>query len=498
MTQVPGPQGAPGTNGSNGTNGVDSFTFLAANFTVPAVNTTVTIQVVNSLWAAANQPIFIEVAGSYLVSSIPDSTHIVVVNLGYAGNASPTTVISGSRRVTPGGVKGVDGSAGGITLNQLSPTTTKGDIIVDNGSSSPLANDVRLGVGTNGKALVADSTQAAGLNYATITPNAATDKGIPRFNGASATPVPLQTSNLIITDDGAIQSTPSGGNARGTKAVDLQVQRTGGTQVASGNNSVISGGQNNTASGQNSVVSGGSTNSATASGSAVAGGSNNGAAGQFSFCGGGQNNGANATNAAVLGGSFNGVTQSNGAILGGTLNASSGTGAAVLGGTQNTASGNYSNASGNSSVAGRYAESAQAAGLFASTGDAQTSRLVMRGSTTNATPTSLFLDGISALITLAVKTTLAFRIMVSARRTDAASESAAFQLLGCIDQQSGGVATTRIVGSVGKTVIARDDVAWDVNASADTGNGALSVQVTGEVGKNINWVAMVELTQVIG
>lgn len=65
----------------------------------------------------------------------------------------------------------------------------------------------------------------------------------------------------------------SGGNARGTNAVDLQLSRSAATQVASGANSVVSGGTSNTASGQTTIVSGGSGNTASAVRSSITGGS---------------------------------------------------------------------------------------------------------------------------------------------------------------------------------------------------------------------------------
>ena len=47
------------------------------------------------------------------------------------------------------------------TINQLTPTTTKGDILVENGS-----NVVRLGVGSNGQVLKANSGTSTGLEWA--------------------------------------------------------------------------------------------------------------------------------------------------------------------------------------------------------------------------------------------------------------------------------------------------------------------------------------------
>lgn len=88
----------------------------------------------------------------------------------------------------------------------------------------------------------------------------------------------------------ALQST--GGNNRGINAVDLQVVRasTSPSQVASGNASVISGGQFNTASGELSVIAGGSGSTASGGGSVVVGGVDNTASGLFATVPGGNNN----------------------------------------------------------------------------------------------------------------------------------------------------------------------------------------------------------------
>mgnify|MGYP007071580506 CR=1 FL=1 len=48
-------------------------------------------------------------------------------------------------------------------FDALSPTTTKGDLIVNNGS-----DNVRQAVGTDGQAVVADSTQSTGIKFATL------------------------------------------------------------------------------------------------------------------------------------------------------------------------------------------------------------------------------------------------------------------------------------------------------------------------------------------
>jgi hypothetical protein len=98
------------------------------------------------------------------------------------------------------GDKGDKGDPGETTvadLNSISPTTTRGDLIVDNGANSPLSNDVRFGTGgapADGHSLHADSTQPTGLRYGTI-------------NIASATEV---TGVLPLANGGTGQGTAQG------------------------------------------------------------------------------------------------------------------------------------------------------------------------------------------------------------------------------------------------------------------------------------------------
>ena len=98
-------------------------------------------------------------------------------------------------------------------------------------------------------------------------------------------------------------------------------------------------------------------------------------------------------------------------------------------------------------------------------------------------------------MTIASDTTYAFRILLVARRTNADNESAAYEFVGCIDNNAG---TTALVGSVTKTVIAEDTSAWDADVTADNTNDALIITVTGENSKTIYWVATVWTVEVTG
>ncbi len=122
-------------------------------------------------------------------------------------------------------------------------------------------------------------------------------------------------------------NTATGGNKRGTNAVDWQAYRTSANQVASGQYSTISGGGASRASGDFSTVSGGSGNIASGTGSTTSGGSTNTASGSFS---------------TVSGGNFNTASASNSVVSGGYTNTASGTSSTVSGGFGNTAAGENS------------------------------------------------------------------------------------------------------------------------------------------------------------
>jgi hypothetical protein len=423
-------------------------------------------------------------------------------------------LVASPQGVSPAGPQGPTGPAGIGTLNAISPTTTKGDIIVDNGANNPAASDVRLGVGADGKAVVADSSQPTGLNYTTITPNSvATSGDIAIFSGTAGTPMAVKDSKLLINANGAIQSTPSGGNARGVDAVDLQVDRVANTQVASGANSVLSGGISNTASGTNSVCSGGTTNTASASSSVVGGGTANTASSAGSCVSGGNTNAASNTNAIVCGGTNNtasgnastvagGSGNSATSILascgGGSSNAAGGASAVIGGGTGNTTSGGFSCIpGGEQAIAELWGKLAHASGVFAVPGDAQTSELIWRIQTTDATAgVELFLDGAANRAVVPLNTTLAFRIYTVARSS--AGVCAMFRTEGAIQNNAG---TVTLVAAVAQSVVADGTGGtWGITANhaitADNVNKSLKVAVTGAAATNIRWVTHARLVEV--
>lgn len=159
------------------------------------------------------------------------------------------------------------------------------------------------------------------------------------------------------------------------------------------------------------------------------------------------------------------------------------------------AAGSQSIALGDGSYAGVHGALTQAAGAFTGAGDAQMGSYVMRGITTNATLTEIFLDGSSDKLLMANNTTYAFSITIVGRRTDASGEGAVYELRGGIDKAAT-AGSTRLIGGVNKLTISEDSPAWDVQADADTFLGALRLKVQGEASKTIRWVAHIRTVEV--
>jgi hypothetical protein len=104
---VPGPEGADGTAGTNGSNGQNAYTLTTAGFTVPAKGspTTDPVEFASTLWMVVGQPVFVEGAGIFTVSSIPDSTHAVLTYLDYSTNTNAGASIPLGSGVSPAGTQ---------------------------------------------------------------------------------------------------------------------------------------------------------------------------------------------------------------------------------------------------------------------------------------------------------------------------------------------------------------------------------------------------------
>jgi hypothetical protein len=203
----------------------------------------------------------------------------------------------------------------------------------------------RLGtgaVGSGDKYLADNNTwktiSAGGLTYFTEAQNTSAPNAT--VNVDSLTAIASTTNadiSIVPKGTGAFQlavpdSLSTGGNKRGTYAVDLQMFRSANTQVASGSSSV-SLGASNTASGSNSTAIGQSV---------IASGSNSIAIGS-----GGST--ASANTSIVLG--YGSISNNTSSIAIGYGVTASGTYSTAIGGQSNTASGQYSFVGGYNSLA---------------------------------------------------------------------------------------------------------------------------------------------------
>jgi hypothetical protein len=329
---------------------------------------------------------------------------------------------------------------------------------------------------------------------------------------------------LVPKGTGAITAqvpdgTAAGGDARGSRAVDLQMSRTSANQVASANNSVLIGGTNNRASGvggavvvggNNNVSSetytaviGGGSNSATNGFAAVIGGSGNTSSGSYAFIGGGQNNSASNTSSSVIGGSGNTATQRSAVVVGGQNNTASMFESAVIGGVNNSASGANSvvvGGSNNSSAAERSVvigsdnglahlkrQVVFPTGLISVRGDNQRSQIGMWALLTTNAQTELFIDGTSEKAVLSLSGT-----------TNARVWNARIQCVAIVTAQGNGTVTaglthsetydivikrtsagTVIVGSNPIGVIRVSEMSTaSFTVDADTTNNALRIRFT--------------------
>lgn len=256
-------------------------------------------------------------------------------------------------------------------------------------------------------------------------------------------------------------NTVFGGNKRGQFAVDFQMIRGSALNVASGNQSVLCGGNSNTASGAGSFVGSGNTNVANQTNSVVVGGANNFASGVQSFVGGGSGSTA------------------------------SGTSASVIGGNNNLANGDYSTTAGNgASSRGVQGAFARSAGVVAARGDAQECEYQGCGETNNAVPGKLTTGGLAATsitntVALAAKECIAFAYWIIG--TDDVDQFVV-KIEG-VAKRGAGAGSTVILGAPTTTILVQTAGAltWAIALAANAALDTLEVTVTGVAATTIRW-----------
>lgn len=263
-------------------------------------------------------------------------------------------------------------------------------------------------------------------------------------------------------------NTTTGGNKRGSYAIDLQMQRTNANQVASAARCFIGGGQRNIVTDTESGTIAGYGNSIASPYSVAGGFSNTISAGGGSSALFGESNSVGASHAAAFGaGSTN------------TVN-----GYSAVFGRLNNASQTYVFVSGYQALANFYGVRLHGHGQISRKGDNQRGDVAMWRSITGTAQTDLFLDGSSAKPTMQSNGVWNFTVSVVAvtsvvgNGTGTLGDSYAITLSGCIKRIGN---TTALVGSIQTIMAAQADTGINssvVTVTADDTNECLRIQFT--------------------
>ncbi|MFN9338809.1 MAG: beta strand repeat-containing protein, partial [Candidatus Kapaibacterium sp.] len=415
-------------------------------------------------------------------------------NLGLGTLATLNTVTSAE--ITDGTITAAD-------LNQMG--AADGQVLTWNGTTWAPAND-----NTGALTHFTESLQTTG---AFTTTNA----GVQLLaNNATATNIDIA---LTPKGTGALtaqvaDNTASGGDKRGTYAVDWQMARANATEVASGPYSTISGGRNNiasgtytsigggesnsasdvhstigggftnTAGGEFSTVSGGNTNTANANYSSVGGGQNNTASNLHATIGGGDNNNASGTHSTIAGGQSNTANEQHSTVGGGFSNTASNWYATVAGGNTNVASGNYSTSGGGQDNTASGTHSTISGGRSNTASGAHSTIAGGRGLTLSASGSFGFLGGNNGSndMSIATNNTAVFgnTDLWLANNDDAASELRFYEAQSSNGAFPGGTTNYTAFRAGTQSV----DITYTLPTAAPTAGQILSSDASG----NMSWV----------
>lgn len=431
-----------------------------------------------------------------LFSTAASIASATTTNIGAAGTMyltiTGTTTITAFDNVAAGQLRYVRFS-GALTLTHNATSL----ILPNNGSNITTANgDTAIFVSEG-------SGNWRCLMYTPVSGSAPAGGGVSGFTGSQNTSSPNNTVNasrLLVSASstnadfvvqpkgtGAIlaqlpDSTATGGNKRGSRAVDLQMQRTLANQVASGSNSFTTG-SDNVASGSYGTALGYMN---TASGTySTAIGTGNTCSNDYAVGLGGSNS-VSGVGAVALG--YNNTASSN---------------ASIALGQQLTSNGAYSvatnfnndvNSKGYSFVmlrGGRLQNDYTfTIGSYRSTtGDGQATIKILHAATTNATPTAMTGSGGSA--TYAFPSGRNVSVIATIQAMDSSGNGGMFVRQALFSRTlAAQIGTTQTVGT---DIVSGALSGISVALAYSSGN--LNVNVTGLGSTNIQWLCKLELTE---
>lgn len=198
-TEVPG---SPGAAGTNGTNGVNAFSIVQLNFTVPPINSSVSITVNTNLWMTVGQNVFCAGAGYFSVSSTSGTTSVTLLYLNYSVNANSGNVINAGAQISPGGTQAAI-SVPVTIANGGTGATTQGGAQVALGLGQ---NATFINVAGLSQAITAVSTLIAGATLTIPTTGLYLVQGFATVEFDAVTFSAQRTLTLKIVDTTATQT----------------------------------------------------------------------------------------------------------------------------------------------------------------------------------------------------------------------------------------------------------------------------------------------------
>lgn len=393
------------------------------------------------------------------------------------------------------------GSGLAFSTGALTFATRTASTIMGNPAATPAApTDIAIGSGLS--LSTAGTLTAVGSNPFPIAPTGAVQSvGSISVTGANT------GMAIITTGTGALMmnlpdNTATGGNARGSEAIDLQSIRSTATQVASGANAIIVGNSANVASGQNAIAIGGS-NTVTAL-DAIAVGQGNTSSGAnasvaIGFAATATNNqsvaigvSSNATGVAAV--AFQGCTASgNTAFAAGSNVTNSGSFAAAFA-TNSILSGSHTFATGD-----QVADRGNTGGFYQgkpSGFPTQHEQYVLQVATTGATAVRLTADGTAAGATnvcaLGNNSTVLFEVRVICFDVTSGASLVFYTANpGMLHRGANAASTTLGTGAptmtAGPTTTTPPTLGANPSITADTTNGALNISVTPPAANTDTW-----------
>lgn len=133
-------------------------------------------------------------------------------------------------------------------------------------------------------------------------------------------------------------------------------------------------------------------------------------------------------------------------------------------------------------------------GTAAATSSVYSAEYSLQNTTTDATQTELFVDGVlNQRISVPLNKSLSYTVEITCRRTDVSGDYAAWFIKGVVANSAG---TTTDIGSLYEVILVRTDSNMVVDVLADNTTDTLNLYVTGASGKAISWKAVVTTIEV--